>query len=195
MSWHRPARIHCGSPSSRGNFDSGEPFVAHFNASGGQGAMASRDGHSTTVFPGTISNTAVEMMETEAPVVIERKSLRDDSGGAGRYRGGLGQDVVIRNLARSPIAATVVGGRYKKGPRGYAGGADGAPGEIRINDEQPFQRARQVRLEPGDRLFLRYPGGGGYGDPDDRNHQHVTRDLAEGLVSVEQAQAAKIANQ
>ena len=63
-----------------GQTDSGEPFVAHFNASGGQGAMATRDGHSTTVFPGTITNTPVEMMETEAPVVFERKALRPDSG-------------------------------------------------------------------------------------------------------------------
>jgi len=59
--------------------------------------MATRDGHATTVFTGTITNTPVEMMETEAPVVFERKALRPDSGGAGTHRDGLGQDVIIRS--------------------------------------------------------------------------------------------------
>ena len=170
-----------------GQTDSGEPFVAHFNASGGQGAMATRDGHSTTVFPGTITNTPVEMMETEAPVVFERKALRPDSGGAGTHRGGLGQDVIIRSLARAPIAATVVGGRYRKGPNGYAGGSSGAPGAICVNDGHPFPRARQILLEFGDRLSLQYPGGGGYGTPDSRDAERVGRDVTQGLVSAEGA--------
>lgn len=173
-----------------GDLDSGEPFVAHFNASGGQGAMAGRDGHSTTVFPGTISNTPVEMMETEAPVVIERKSLRTDSAGSGTYRGGFGQEVIIRSLARDPMTVTVVGGRYRKGPEGYAGGASGAPGEIRVNDQAPFQRAQQIRLENGDRLLLRYPGGGGYGDPNNRDPERIARDRGEGLVCGEGSSSA-----
>lgn len=170
-----------------GQTDSGEPFVAHFNASGGQGAMATRDGHSTTVFPGTITNTPVEMMETEAPVVFERKSPRTDSGGAGSHRGGLGQDVIILSLARAPITATVVGGRYRKGPNGYAGGGSGATGAISVNDGQPFERARQVHLELGDRLNLQYPGGGGYGTPGGRDAESIDRDAVEGLVSAERA--------
>lgn len=173
-----------------GKFDDGRPFVMHFNAQGGQGARANRDGVSTTVFPPNVANTPVELFETESPLLCERKALIPDSGGPGAYRGGCGQEIVIRNLARQPVVCSVVGGRFGHGAGGLQGGRPGAPGRVQVNDAEPLDRSRQVLLEQGDFLRFQYPGGGGFGNPLARDPKQVLDDVRQGLVSEERAREA-----
>ena len=170
----------------RGEHDDGRPFVAHFNAQGGQGARYGKDGVATTVFPPNVMNTPVEMFEAETPIVCEHKMLVQDSGGAGRQRGGNGQQIAMRNLGVHPIVASIIGGRLDEGARGLSGGKQGATGGIRLNGDK-LPRSRQVVLQPGDRIELTYPGGGGFGDPVERDRDAILADIASGAISHEAA--------
>lgn len=170
----------------RGEHEDGREFVAHFNAQGGQGARYRKDGVATTVFPPNVMNTPVEMFEAETPMLCERKRLMPDSGGAGRQRGGNGQQIVLRNLGRTPIVASIVGGRLNEGASGLAGGRPGSTGSIRHN-ERLLPRSRQVVLDPGDRIELTYPGGGGFGCPAERDPNAILADIASGEVTPERS--------
>ncbi len=172
-----------------GHFDDGAPFVMHFNAQGGTGARRDRDGVSTLVFPPNVASTPVELLEVEAPLLCERKALVPDSGGPGRRRGGLGQEVVIRNVSRGPVVASAIGGRFHAGAPGLDGGRPGGTGLIAVNDGPPFGASTQVVLGPGDRLRLRFPGGGGFGDPRRRPVEQVLADVRHGLVTPARARA------
>ena len=153
------------------------------NAQGGTGARRDRDGVSTLVFPPNVASTPVELLEVEAPLLCERKALVPDSGGPGRHRGGLGQEIVIRNVARAPVVASVIGGRFHEGAPGLAGGACGGTGVIAVNDGAALGKSSQVLLAPGDRIRMRFPGGGGFGDPRQRAPEAVLADVRRGLVS------------
>jgi N-methylhydantoinase B len=166
----------------RGEHEDGREFVAHFNAQGGQGARFRKDGVATTVFPPNVMNTPVEMFEAETPMLCERKRLMPDSGGAGRQRGGNGQQIVLRNLGHAPIVASIVGGRLNEGAQGLAGGRPGSTGSIRHNDVQ-LPRSRQVVMNRGDTIELTYPGGGGFGDPAERDPDAVLADIASGAIT------------
>jgi N-methylhydantoinase B len=170
----------------RGEHDDGRPFVAHFNAQGGQGARYGKDGVATTVFPPNVMNTPVEMLEAETPLVCEVKALIPDSGGAGRQRGGNGQRVAMRNRGRSPIVASIIGGRLGEGARGLAGAKPGSPGAIHLNCEK-LPRSRQIVLQPGDVVELTYPGGGGFGSPSERDGEAILADVASGAITPEGA--------
>ena len=170
-----------------GQFDDGRPFVMHFNAQGGTGARRDRDGVSTLVFPANVANTPVELLEVEAPLVCEQKSLVPDSGGAGRHRGGLGQEIVLRNVARQPVLASIIGGRFDQGAPGLDGGQPGGTGFIQVNDGEALGRSVQVLLHSNDLIRLRFPGGGGFGDPLSRHSALVAADVRSGLVSFEGA--------
>ena len=174
-----------------GQLDDGTPFVQHFNAAGGQGAGSGRDGNTTTVYPANLSNTPIELLEIESPLVCEEKALVPDSGGPGQYRGGLGQEVTLRNGGIYPIAGTVIGGRYNAGAHGLLGGGSGASGHVRLNEEAPFTEHREISLAPGDRLTLRYPGGGGFGDPALRDPSATQNDVEQGLITESQTRAAR----
>jgi N-methylhydantoinase B len=170
----------------RGEHDDGRSFVAHFNAQGGQGARYAKDGVSTTVFPPNVMNTPVEMFEAETPMLCEHKALIPDSGGAGRHRGGSAQRVAWRNSGRAPIVASIVGGRFEQGAKGLAGGRDGSKGAIHLNGTR-LPRSKQVVLHKDDRLELTFPGGGGFGDPAERQMDAILGDLHAGVVTQEGA--------
>ena len=170
-----------------GQFDDGAPFVMHFNAQGGTGARRDRDGVSTLVFPPNVASTPVELLEVEAPLLCEKKALVPDSGGPGRHRGGLGQEIVIRNVSRAPVVASVIGGRFHEGAPGLEGGARGGTGFIAVNDDAPLGKSSQVMLAHGDRIRMRFPGGGGFGDPRQRAPEAVLADVRRGFVSLERA--------
>ena len=99
------------------------PFSYIFFASGGTGARASKDGLSATAFPSGVLGTPVEVIENLSPLVIEKKELREGSGGAGRYRGGLGQTIAFRVQSREPVVCSILGDRTRHPARGFRGGA------------------------------------------------------------------------
>jgi len=165
----------------------GRDFVTHFNAQGGQGAFADRDGVTAVVFPGNIASTSVELFEHETPLVVRRRALIADSGGAGRFRGGLGQETVIENRSDEPIRSALSGGRFHVPAPGLDGGSAGAKGAISVNEGAPFKRPDRADLATGDHAAFQQPGGGGFGPATDRDVDLVAADVREGYVTVEGA--------
>ncbi|WP_232830516.1 hydantoinase B/oxoprolinase family protein [Oceanicella sp. SM1341] len=171
-----------------GEREDGTAFVTIFNAQGGQGAFADRDGVSAVVFPGNIASTSVELFEHEAPFLVERRGLLADSGGPGRQRGGLGQESVLRCLSGRPMRAALSGGRLVEPAAGLSGGGPGACGAISVNDGPGFVRAGQTDLREGDLVRLAQPGGGGFGPAHERAPEAVARDLRAGYITREAAE-------
>ena len=165
----------------------GRDFVTHFNAQGGQGAFHDRDGVTAVVFPGNIASTSVELFECETPMLVRRRALIPDSGGAGRFRGGLGQETVLEARAAMPIRTALSGGRFHHPAPGMEDGGSGSKGEIRVNDGAPFDRSDRVDLAAGDRVILRQPGGGGFGPAWQRDPAQVDADLRDGYVTPDAA--------
>ena len=164
-----------------------QSFSQVFFASGGMGGSALQDGHNCTAFPTNTGSGSIEAFESISPLIVWKKALRTDSGGAGKFRGGLGQDVEIEVTSPHPLRLSLLSDRQKYPPEGLLGGDKGAAVEIRLQDgTSPHQKSRSV-LQPGDRLTLRFSGGGGYGDPGQRDRKAVEADLRAGYISVEQA--------
>jgi N-methylhydantoinase B len=164
----------------------GRNFVQIVTANGGTGACPQKDGESAS-FPSNLSNTPVEMMEANAPLLIEEKALIPDSAGAGRFRGGWGQRMTFRNVAQTPITHALLFNRLRYAAQGLLGGQPGTPNQIWFNDApHPQPRGRWV-LQPNERVTVEYPGGGGLHDPLTRNPQRVLQDVRNGLISLKKA--------
>jgi N-methylhydantoinase B len=167
--------------SAHGVTAAGEPFRIHMLPNGGKGALPAADGLPTTAFPYNGTITPTEIVENTAPLLVEEKSLRCDSGGPGQQRGGLGQRLVIRSLNPSPVTAFLRPDKLHHPAVGLCGGGNGGPGEAHFRGEpMPLQA---LTMESGDRLEMLLPGGGGYGSPLKREPARVAGDVAEGLVS------------
>jgi N-methylhydantoinase B len=164
----------------------GERFSNLFFLNGGQGASSDRDGISCISFPGNISNTPIEMIE-ETPVLIERKAFRQDSGGAGQFRGGNGQDMVLRVLNDTPLTISFLSDRTKVPAPGFAAGQDGMLGSVTVNGT-PINPKQTIIAQPGDVIVLCTPGGAGYGPAAQREAQRMHADVAAGMVSTAKAQ-------
>ncbi|TWT05167.1 hydantoinase B/oxoprolinase family protein [Reyranella sp. CPCC 100927] len=156
--------------------------------SGGAGARPQLDGLSATPFPSGVRNVPVEVTESITPVVVWRKELRTDSGGAGRQRGGLGQVMEVSNRDPSPMGIYHRFERVRFPARGRAGGREGAVGRLRLSSGTEFPDKGLHIVPAGDRVIIEMPGGGGYGDPRTRDPRRVARDVAYGLVSAEEAE-------
>jgi N-methylhydantoinase B len=160
---------------------------------GGFGAKRTEDGVSGTVCmnDGDTHNHPVEQMEAKYPMLFERHALRQDSGGPGRYRGGLGTEQVVQ--ARSPININVQVDRVHCQPWGLAGGDSGAGNQVtlRVNGQEltelPNAKVQSRRLNKGDAITIRAGGGGGFGPPHEREPERVLHDVREGYVSIEAA--------
>jgi N-methylhydantoinase B len=158
---------------------------------GGWGAKLNEDGMSGVVCSndGDTHNGPCEQLETKYPVLIERHALRPDSGGAGRYRGGLGTEVVVR--ARAPITIDVQVERMHCAPWGLAEGRAGMGNRVAVRvdgkEVSDFGNAKisNRRLGPGDAIILRAGGGGGFGPPHERAPALVAHDVRQGYVSRE----------
>lgn len=144
--------------------DAGRAFSSMMFIMGGMGARPNKDGISCIAFPSSTRNTPVEILETSAPILIERKSMRENSGGRGQYRGGDGQTFELRVRAKSGATISVFSDRCRFPPSGMNGGAPGAGAEIMVNGK-PVPSKGSVRLKHGDLLTVLSPGGGGYGAP------------------------------
>jgi N-methylhydantoinase B len=156
--------------------------------SGGTGARHGQDGLSATAFPSGVRNIPVELTETYAPVVIRRKELRTDSGGAGQYRGGLGQIMEVTCTESVPFAVVTSFERMIYPARGRNGGQPGAAGRLYLSEGGELPGKGYHQIEPGQRLVIEMPGGGGYHDPLLRAPQLVADDVRNELVSFAQAE-------
>jgi N-methylhydantoinase B len=164
----------------------GKPFSDLMFVMGGMGARATRDGLNCMSFPANSSNLPVEVMENALPLRVHRKALRPDSGGAGQFRGGLGQELEFEAVASNPLTVRAEHGKLKTPPRGFRGGSDGALGGVYLNGE-PIPDKLPVILRRGDRMRLVTPGSGGMYPPRQRSRSAIQRDIEEGIVTREAA--------
>jgi N-methylhydantoinase B len=164
----------------------GRGISSIFFASGGFGALADRDGAPTTPSPSNMTGTPVEVWENLTSMLVERKQLLTDSGGPGRHRGGLGQEIALRNTTGHVLAMSCLAGRTEHAPQGFMGGHPGRLREIRING-RPVSPKGKYFLEPGDQVEALEAGGGGFGPPEERPAAALAADVANGFVSPEAA--------
>jgi N-methylhydantoinase B len=179
------------SPSPRPVYTGAHPSGGRFSGvlfgSGGMGASGGGDGLSTTAFPTNSGSGSIEAFEAGAPVLVWRKDLLPDSGGAGRFRGGLGQEVEIELVTEEPARLSLISDRMKYPAEGLAGAAPGAPAMVRLADGRVPHPKSRTTLAPGDRLLMHYGGGGGFGDPRERDPAALARDIEDGYVTPEGA--------
>ena len=156
--------------------------VLAFN-SGGSGARPTSDGLNATAFPSGVMTMPVEATEHTGPVIIWRKELRPDSGGAGKYRGGLGQYMEVGATEDHEFDFSAMFDRVNHPARGRQGGKDGAAMTIARDDGKAMKGKGKQFVPAGRRVMLAMPGGAGYGDPGKRDKALVLRDLARGYIS------------
>lgn len=163
------------------------PFEILFFNAGGSGARPAGDGLSATAFPSGIRAIPVEICETAAPIVIWRKELLPDSGGAGRFRGGLGQRVEVGTLDGSPFQVFGIFDRVRNPARGRDGGHDGQPGWVGLASGVTLRSMGLQTVPGGAVLRIDVPGGAGFGDPAERAPADIERDIRLGYVSAQAA--------
>jgi N-methylhydantoinase B len=162
--------------------------VLSFHA-GGTGARPTKDGLSATAFPSGVRTIAVEVTESIAPVVFWRKELRPDSGGAGRTRGGLGQRLEIGTVDGSAFSILLTADKVDNPPLGLNGGRAGGASRVALASGRGLRPKGQQTVPAGDHAVLEIAGGGGYGDPLERDPAKVLADVEAGLVSRRAARA------
>jgi len=160
--------------------------VLTFN-SGGSGARPNFDGLNATAFPSGVMTMPVEATEHAGPVIIWRKELRPDSGGAGQQRGGLGQYMEVGAREGHEFDMQAMFDRVDHPANGRRGGGSGAPTTIVQDDGTPMRGKGKQFVAHGRRVVMAFPGGAGYGHAADREKSSVMRDLARGYISVETA--------
>jgi N-methylhydantoinase B len=179
--------------SSQIDADSAEMMKARvFNImsfhSGGTGARPGKDGLSATAFPSGVRNVPVEVTEAMSPLLVRRKEYRTDSGGAGRYRGGLGQVMEVVTLDDAAFAISANYDRVVYPARGRNGGKDGKPGVLSLGSGTMLKSKGQQTIPKTEAVIIEMPGGGGLGDPFERDPMKVAEDVDLGLVSREAAE-------
>jgi N-methylhydantoinase B len=185
----------------------GDYYANYHLEGGGWGATAAQDGNDAIIVKnGNCRNTPVEIFETRFPLRVLEYSLVDDSGGPGAHRGGLGTQRVFEVQEDTEVTVNALLDRTKPG-FGAWGLVDGESGElaailVKRKGESEFRTFTEVfgtasaskftniRLQSGDQVVLRSPGGGGYGDPTERSEELVREDIAQGFVSEERARSA-----
>lgn len=193
-----PKRIIAGSGGTPawmqvfyGRRHNGKRFYSVKVRGGGLGASCLQDGRSSVIFPANAANTPCEIFESDSPLIMEKRELICDSGGAGRMRGGLSRMVVFRipddeYAPIPPVSLGIQGGRFKYPAEGLFGGKPGSKSAFLVNGV-PGNPAGLTQLKPGDVVTFHNPGGGGYGDPLDADPEKVERDVINGYVSLEKA--------
>jgi len=174
-----------------GNKRDGSKFHTVLIRGGGMGASYVQDGHSCVIFPANGANTPCEIFESDCPLIMEKRELVCDSGGPGKMRGGLGREVVFRvpgdeYAPSSPVAIGVQGGRFRYPADGLFSGKPGSKSRFLINGV-PQDPGGLSFANPGDIIIFSNPGGGGYGNPLERDPEMVEEDVINGYVSPESA--------
>lgn len=150
---------------------------------GGTGARPTKDGLSAVGFPSGVAGVPAEVIESLSPLVMRRRELRADSGGAGKWRGGLGQltEFTSRGEGRWSVSSIVDRTRYPA--PGLLGGKPGMAGELALGNGARPNPKSQIEMERGQSVHLNLPGGGGYGDPFARDPELVRQDVISGYVT------------
>lgn len=156
--------------------------VLMFN-SGGSGARPNLDGLNATAFPSGVMTMPIEATEHTGPIIVWRKELRPDSGGAGKNRGGLGQFMEIGASEGHEFDFSAMFDRVDHPARGRDGGLCGGETQIGLDDGTPMRGKGKQAVPAGRKVMLSLPGGGGYGKPEDRDRDLVRRDLKLGYIS------------
>jgi N-methylhydantoinase B len=163
-------------------------FVVQSIEGGGWGGRPFEDGESGTVSvcQGDVRNGSIEGIELKCPVVVQSRGLRMDSCGAGKFRGGLGIDVQVKNLVEGKWNFEMPR-RSKRPPWGIRGGTPGEPGGylLKLPGERTFtmRGGSHIPVPVGAQAIVRTGGGGGWGRPRDRDPKVVAQDVAEGFIS------------
>jgi N-methylhydantoinase B len=155
---------------------------------GGAGARPSKDGLNVTAFPSGVRTIPIEATESVAPVLFRRREFREGSGGAGKYRGGLGQVIELGGADGTPISLLCNFERIDNPARGRDGGGAGAAGRVSLDSGRPIRPKGRQTVPPRDFARLELPGGGGFGDPRERDPEQVRADVLDGLISREMAE-------
>ena len=159
-----------------------EPFVMNAFYAGGTGARPAKDGLSATAFPSGVRSTPVEITENASPLVMWQKEFRPGSGGAGEYRGGLGQIMEFGHLHGEAFAVSKMFDRVDHPPRGRDGGESGAPARVCLRSGSKLKGMGREIIPAGETMILETAGGGGRGVPDDRDSRLVELDKKNGFV-------------
>jgi N-methylhydantoinase B len=167
--------------------DDGDVFAYIFFSAGGMGARPYRDGLSATAFPSGITGVPAEVIESVAPIRMHKRELLTDTGGAGKFRGGLGQEMVLEVLTGKPAIHSCMYDRTRFPADGFHGGRPGTVGEVVLSDGvHPHPKSRYV-ISPRQTVTLRLPGGGGFYSPLERDPERVLEDVRQGYVSLKSA--------
>ncbi|MBU0464205.1 MAG: hydantoinase B/oxoprolinase family protein [Proteobacteria bacterium] len=174
-----------------GKRSNGKPWHTMIIRGGGMGASSRFDGHHCAIFPANGANTPVEILESDTPLIIEERGLVMDSGGPGKQRGGIGRQMIIRSPddgENSPKRTTIAlqAGRFIYPPQGIFGGKNGSKAQFLKNSENGDPSGLTF-CDPGDRISFVSAGGGGYGNPFERDPKLVEKDVQYEYVSIERA--------
>ena len=174
-----------------GMLDNGEPWTFYETIGGGNGGRPVSDGvDGIHINMTNTMNTPIETLEAYLPFSFKAYRLRPDSGGPGEYRGGCGIERVW-TLTSEKATLSIMAERNKIKPWGLNGGHGGALGEFILvkadGAETKLPSKVSIEMSRGDTIIIRTPGGGGYGDPKDRDPEKVREDVYNGLVSPEAA--------
>ncbi len=169
----------------------GSPWHSVMIRGGGMGASYLEDGHYVSIFPANGANTPVEILESDTPLIVEKRELLIDSGGPGKMKGGLGRRVVFRvpdddYAPLGPVNLGIQSGRYRYPAEGLFGGRPGSKAQFLVNG-RPGDPYGLTQAGAGDVIIMDAAGGGGYGEPLERDPEMVEWDVTEGYVSLEKA--------
>jgi N-methylhydantoinase B len=139
-------------------------------------------------FPSGVAGVPAEVIESLSPVVLRRRQLRPDSGGAGRWRGGLGQLTEFARRGNGRWSVSSIADRTEYAAPGLLGGGAGAKGDVLLNDGTRLHAKAMVDLKSDDIVHVNLPGGGGYGNALERAPERVLWDVVEGYVTPEVAE-------
>jgi N-methylhydantoinase B len=170
-----------------GKDTNGKAFTYVFFSSGGMGARPDKDGISATAFPSGIQGVPAEIIENVSPLMMEKRELVPDSGGPGKFRGGLGQEMTLSVRTNEPVIHSAMYDRTKFPALGFAGGKNGGLGDFFLSDGTHPHPKSQYRLFPGQKVTLRLPGGAGFYSPLERDPELVRQDVINGYVSLQAA--------
>jgi len=169
----------------------GKPWHSVIIRGGGMGAGAANDGNYIYIFPANGANTPVEIFESDTPLIVEKRELLTDSGGLGKMKGGLGKREIFKvpddqYAPIPPVNLGIQAGRYVYPAEGLFDGKPGTRAQFLVNGV-PGNSYGLTQLKPGDVVTIDAPGGGGYGNPLEREPEMVVSDVIEGYISLESA--------